>query len=34
MEAFILIVLSVIVSAIGGVVVDRVWLLKKFPPSN
>ena len=33
MEALFLIVLSVIVSAAGGVVFDRMWLLKKFPPA-
>lgn len=34
MEAMALIVLGIVVSAVGGVVFDRMWLLKKFPPSK
>lgn len=34
MEALFLIVLGIIVSAVGGVVFDRAWLLKKFPPAK
>ena len=33
MEALFLIVIGIIASAAGGVVFDRVWLLKKFPPA-